>query len=332
MRSKKITDTRELENGDYLNSLFDSYEEMAANAVNWTIFCIYQLKPNSFNGTYRILELPNMQIACTETAGAIMYDYVVPEDCINIAIADQISGTACVDTMKLHTGLIGIFDDLNIHNYMHNGEVRLYDISLKKGAPPLLRDRLIRAMDRCYLDMDRKMARLAETILRKHASDAPLSAKLSAHIEQQATQAMLQMTDEQEALKPRFTDSEKVAFSVYQQIISHMDGHFTTASLAKSHGISERSLQNAFKSLFGFNPNQFIRILKLNLVHHELIQSQPAQTSVSRVAQKWGFTHMGRFANYYSELFGELPSASLQRTRSLPSAFHEDCIRRREEF
>ena len=55
-----------------------------------------------------------------------------------------------------------------------------------------------------------------------------------------------------------------------------------------------------------------MRQLKLNLVRHELSHNIGKSTTVMRVAQKWGFTHMGRFSQYYTELFEENPSETLQ--------------------
>ncbi len=58
----------------------------------------------------------------------------------------------------------------------------------------------------------------------------------------------------------------------------------------------------------------FFCTLKLNLVYYELQKSDPEQTSVSIVALKWGFVHMGHFSAYYKELFGEYPSETLKNT------------------
>ena len=32
------------------------------------------------------------------------------------------------------------------------------------------------------------------------------------------------------------------------------------------------------------------------------------KSSVTDVAMKWGFSHLGRFSGYYRDTFGELPS------------------------
>jgi AraC-like DNA-binding protein len=332
MRSKRIIETTRLQEGEYLECVFDNYVEMVRHAVDWTLFCIYQLKPGSLNGSIRILELPHMQISHSRTYGALMYDFVVPEGCINLAVLERVADKACVDQMKLESGMIGVMDDSRIYNYLHNDEIRLFDVCLKPGASPLLRDRLSRAMDQYYIDTDKAMAQLIAELIDTHAGQAPISGRVAARIETRITEALLHLTDRQEARKPHFTPSEQAALAVRKQLFDHMDGRFSSESLAREQGITTRSLQSAFKSLYGFTPNQFIRLLKLNLVHHELIQADSSQTTVSRVAQKWGFQHMGRFANHYAALFGEPPSASLKKANPLPSGIHVDCTERKEEF
>jgi AraC family ethanolamine operon transcriptional activator len=112
-----------------------------------------------------------------------------------------------------------------------------------------------------------------------------------------------------------------------------MDAKFDIDHLVNEHQISKKTLHNGFKSLFGFAPGHFLRQMKLNLVHNELKESNPSQTTVSRVAQKWGFTHMGHFSDYYAELFGEVPSLTLRRDYHGDVAIIErSCVSRQEEI
>ena len=50
-------------------------------------------------------------------------------------------------------------------------------------------------------------------------------------------------------------------------------------------------------------------------VRAELVASSPAETTVSAVADRWGFGHAGRFAGAYRRRFGEYPAQTLARSR-----------------
>ena len=45
---------------------------------------------------------------------------------------------------------------------------------------------------------------------------------------------------------------------------------------------------------------------------HELLEPGDAAEGVAEVAFRWGFTHLGRFAARYAELYGETPSQTLR--------------------
>jgi AraC-like DNA-binding protein len=54
---------------------------------------------------------------------------------------------------------------------------------------------------------------------------------------------------------------------------------------------------------------------QVRMVHarRELLAADPAQTSVTRIANQWGFTHLSRFAGRYQTVYGENPSTTLRR-------------------
>ena len=321
-----------MEKGETLKKEFDNYVEMASSAVDWTLFCSYQLQPNFTEGVYKILQLPSMQIAYTDMSGGVMFDFVAPEECITFSIMKHIANTACIDQMKLETGMIAVIDDKKVYNFMCSDRVILIDISLNKDANPKLRKKLQKAVDKHYQDDTQTLTLLLKGIIDKYAENTTLDTETSLQLETQVSGAMMQLIEKQEAQTPHFTKSQKIALEIKQKLFKHMDGKMTITSLAKEYTISSKSLQNAFRSLFDLTPNQFTRLLKLNLVHHELIHSQSTETSVMRVAQKWGFAHMGRFSQYYTELFGENPSVTLKTAKPQIDGMQVHCVERQEEI
>ncbi|WP_343041180.1 AraC family transcriptional regulator [Streptomyces typhae] len=87
---------------------------------------------------------------------------------------------------------------------------------------------------------------------------------------------------------------------------------FTTTELAAEARVGVRWLQEAFRRYVGMTPMAYVRDVRLARVRDELRVAGPGERCVSEVAFRWGFTHLGRFAEQYRARFGELPSQTLR--------------------
>lgn len=85
------------------------------------------------------------------------------------------------------------------------------------------------------------------------------------------------------------------------------------AEIAREAGVSIRSLQIAFQQFKDMSPLEFLRLLRLRAVRDDIISGTTG--TVSDIARRWGFSHMGRFSALYRQAFGEFPLQSLQRGR-----------------
>lgn len=81
----------------------------------------------------------------------------------------------------------------------------------------------------------------------------------------------------------------------------------TSVDLAAMAGMSLRALQAGFREVVGMSPTACLRAARLDRVRAEI----RAGASVTDAATRWGFFHLGRFAAYYRERFGELPSRTV---------------------
>jgi AraC family ethanolamine operon transcriptional activator len=93
--------------------------------------------------------------------------------------------------------------------------------------------------------------------------------------------------------------------------LSAGDGEATRVSqLCAAAGASERQLQRAFHSVYGFGPSRWLKLRRLQHVRSALLQA-PAGSTVATIAGNFGFSDQGRFASAYRALFGEAPSTTL---------------------
>jgi len=86
----------------------------------------------------------------------------------------------------------------------------------------------------------------------------------------------------------------------------------TVIDIAEAIGVGRRSLQLGFRNFRDTTPAAYLRRIRLDAVHAELLSSEN-RLPVHEVALKWGFVHMGRFAAQYREEFGIYPSETAKR-------------------
>ena len=82
--------------------------------------------------------------------------------------------------------------------------------------------------------------------------------------------------------------------------------------------VSPRTLEYAFKEVLGTSPISWYRTLRFAAARHTLLFAEPRKTSVTEVATRFSFWHLGRFSGEYRTRFGESPSITLQRGRRSP--------------
>jgi transcriptional regulator GlxA family with amidase domain len=95
--------------------------------------------------------------------------------------------------------------------------------------------------------------------------------------------------------------------------LAHAAKRLCVTDLCTAAGVSERTLQYAFKELMGITPVAYLTRLRLHRVRQALRAATHGTTTVTAEALRWGFWHLGDFSRAYKECFGELPSDTLRR-------------------
>jgi AraC family ethanolamine operon transcriptional activator len=84
------------------------------------------------------------------------------------------------------------------------------------------------------------------------------------------------------------------------------------SELSSALKISRRSLHRAFAETLGIGPNAYLRSRRLSAIQSALRRREPETISIGDLAFEHGFPEAGRFAAYYREHFGEMPSETLR--------------------
>lgn len=90
----------------------------------------------------------------------------------------------------------------------------------------------------------------------------------------------------------------------------------TLTEVAEAVGVSVRTLSDGFQRARQQSPMQFLCEFRLSQVHAALLVAEPG-TSVTEIAECWGFNHPGRFAKTYRARFGVLPSETLRQVTTM---------------
>jgi AraC family ethanolamine operon transcriptional activator len=107
------------------------------------------------------------------------------------------------------------------------------------------------------------------------------------------------------------------SFQTYQTARTYIEDQLSInvtpsiVSICKSVGVSERTLQYAFRSHVNMTPITYLRLRRLNRARLILKVSDPKKATVTNIAMHFGFLHLGRFALDYKRIFNESPSVTL---------------------
>jgi len=323
-----------LTQGYFSDKQYHSYEMMGESINNWKQLCPYQLQPNGLSGRQKVLHLHAMQIVYALRKGGTMHNSGGTKECLNIGVVETCADKACFGRMKLKSGDVLFFDDNLPYNFITNDTVEFILISIDKSNLGSRLPKLSKAIDHLIHDTDARLTTILHDIWKRFTDTSSEKKDTQSYqeAEEEILSVVMELLSEQTPTKPKLTDGEKIALSIRDQVFHHMDGNISISSLAKQYKVSEQTLRNSFKSLFGFTPKLFLRLLKLNIVRQELQKNDSEQNTVSKIAFKWGFKHMGSFSAYYTELFGENPSLTLKNNQVNEKGLKSACVSRQEEI
>lgn len=152
-----------------------------------------------------------------------------------------------------------------------------------------------------------------------------LHQRTATHLEHILTSGILLATHHDhsaELSEPQPSPGPVIVRRAIELIEERIDQPLTVADVADAVGVSVRSLQEGFRRHVGMSPMAYLRDLRLTAAHRSLSSCSSDSTTVTAVAHRWGFNHLGRFAAAYHRKYGVPPSQTLrlphQRTGSAP--------------
>jgi AraC-like DNA-binding protein len=96
-------------------------------------------------------------------------------------------------------------------------------------------------------------------------------------------------------------------------IEANADRDIGLTDIARAARVSARSVQLAFRRHLDMTPTAYLRRVRVGHARTELRSAAPGETTVARVAARWGYVHPSVFAAHYRSIYGESPSQTLRQ-------------------
>jgi len=102
------------------------------------------------------------------------------------------------------------------------------------------------------------------------------------------------------------------AFHAATLHVAHAPLQTSAWHMAQAAGVSQKTLEVAFRECIGMTPGRYLALTRLNGAHRELLEAERGAKTVTEISLDWGFANGSRFRRAYRELFDELPSRTLK--------------------
>ncbi len=138
---------------------------------------------------------------------------------------------------------------------------------------------------------------------------------IASAIQRYLAASMLSAFPSNAVLEPAVEDRRDSTPLLLCRAIAFIDDNAHTdislADIASAIFVTPRALQYMFRRHRDCTPTEYLRRVRLHHAHRELVAGNRDDDSVGDIARKWGFGHLGRFAAYYRQHYGQSPHVTL---------------------
>jgi AraC-like DNA-binding protein len=97
-----------------------------------------------------------------------------------------------------------------------------------------------------------------------------------------------------------------------QYVDANAGNDIALADIAEAVHVTPRAVQYMFRRHLDMTPLQYMRGVRLDHAHQELMAGDRMHETVTAIAARWGFLHTGRFAVLYRQTYGQSPHQTLR--------------------
>lgn len=288
----------------------------------------FQVDRSPFHATVTELLLGPLQVTREQIDNSFGYHGRIRRGYVTFALNIQECGDLVCSGSALDYGTLFCFPREYAHCAFGNGPVKYLSLSIEAGALNRLLTR--RLGGEPPADLLKSLLTVVEArtvrLFHRHLSD--ILEEAAEHPERRdssewrihATERLLDVVFEvvmTSLSDPRRPPPPSTRSYVVEKAVEFMKANLASppgmAAVCRAVRVCPRTLRYSFEELVGVSPSRFLLALRLQGVRRELMEAGPG-ASIQAVAPRYGFWHLSRFAQFYREAFGELPSETCRRS------------------
>lgn len=273
------------------------------------------LRMKSFSASCATLTLPGAKVALHQTFPRILDTVCNQADPIVIVPAAPVTGVI-INGIPVTNNSIGFARGHSSYSVLEKASNWYFTIVLSRSvegrawpdvmdsfalfkAPP----RLVRPLRSTLVDLLMSVSGYRGNVLTTSALEAMEGSLLSA-FDRVFTGDLRQIDQRPSGLHLR------LIHQIDSRLSSNPSETIYSNALARTLGVSVRSLHSATMSIRGMSLHRYLKVRRLWLVRLKLLSAEPG-AKIKSFALAHGFWHLGEFSKDYHKFFGELPSQTL---------------------
>jgi AraC-like DNA-binding protein len=95
----------------------------------------------------------------------------------------------------------------------------------------------------------------------------------------------------------------------------NINATYMIADLVEDLQVSKRTIQHGFKHYLGFTPKEYQQYIRLNGIRDTILNVKDPHITLSEIAARYNYFHLGHFSTEYKKFFGESPSDTLRKVQ-----------------
>jgi AraC family ethanolamine operon transcriptional activator len=296
-------------------------EDVPNHTHGWDVD-INEMTKRTFEVDIRGVHTSYLQLSLMRYHTAIMIDGGYPEGAV-IFSCIQTNGLIHEKNRTYHTTDMIMLDDHRRFDLIVSEPCYIYTLAIEKKRLEKVFESLFnssfddvyRSQD-IYLDGEQVEAYYAlfkeKMRLLKESSEENISPEVYATLEEEILHKLIAHF----RFRPREVDYLPRYIREGRELLhKHIHATYTIADMVEDLQVSKRTIQHGFKHYLGFTPKEYQQYIRLNGIRDTILNMSDPDISLSEIAAKYNYFHLGHFSTEYRKFFGETPSQTLQRLK-----------------